>query len=150
VVSCIFFGLCFLSLNGDVSGREGLTLESAGLAPQGFSIQSGAIVIRCVVKNNADIPHEGMLVAKLTSELASEDRCRVRLEGQRSGVFEFPVRVPPTNLDEKVQVDVSMVAWRDGREVSLAAGEQPEVLRVVTWRPKIKRNIVTALALGEA
>jgi hypothetical protein len=148
VVSCIFFGLCFLSLNGDVSGREGLTLESAGLAPQGFSIQSGAIVIRCVVKNNADIPHEGMLVAKLTSELASEDRCRVRLEGQRSGVFEFPVRVPPTNLDEKVQVDVSMVAWRDGREVSLAAGEQPEVLRVVTWRPKIKRNIVTALALG--
>ncbi len=144
----LLLSLFFSGQYAEAMARGGLALESAGLAPQGFSPQSGAIVIRCTVKNNADEPQEGTLVAKLTTELASEDRCLVRLEAQRTGVFEFPVRVPATNLDDKVQIDVSMVASRDGREVSLAAEERPEALRIITWRPKVKRNIVTALALG--
>ena len=135
------------NLLGNARG-DGLTLESAGVAPHGVAGSSGVIVIRCLVRNASDSLQEGMLVAKVSGELISEDRCRVRLDAQQTGLFEFAVRIPVANFDDKLELDVSMVSVENGREVSQARGEEPESRRVTVFRSQVKRNIATALAMG--
>lgn len=148
ILLALFASIIILIQIRSVHGNEGLKIESAGLAPQGSAGPGGAIVIRCQVRNTGDSSQEGMLVAKLTTELTSEDRCRVRVDAQGISVYEFPVRIPSTSQDDKLEIDVSMLTIRDGREVSLASSEESGTRRVTVWRPQNKRNIATALAMG--
>jgi hypothetical protein len=122
-------------------------LESAGIAPQSSALQSGAIIVRCLVKNASNTTQEGFVVARIGNEFSSIDRCQVRLKPKQLRTVEFPVRIPASNTESKVVVEISMFAIQDGREVLIMDGDEPALRRVTAFRPS-KRSVVTALAMG--
>ena len=147
-VSVCWFACLMVWVHGAASqAEEALVLESVGIAPQGSMIQSGSLIVRCLVKNNSEMVQEGFLVARVAGDFASEDRCHVRIDPRRIETVEFPVRVSANNSESKLEVEVSLAAVRDGREILLMDGDQPALRRVTAWRPQ-KRSVVTALAMG--
>jgi hypothetical protein len=127
--------------------QEGISLESVGIAPHGAASHGGLVVVRCNVKNTFTQPQEAYLVARVVGEITSEDRSRVRLSPQEMRTIEIPVRVPPSITETKVDVEVSIVAVRDGNETLLSQGGEPVMRRVTVFRPT-RKNIVTALVAG--
>jgi hypothetical protein len=145
--NCVVIYLLLSFFSAAALGVEGLSVESAGIAPQGSAIQNGSLILRCLLKNSSQTSQEGFLVARISGDFASEDRFYVRVEPQRMKTIEFPVRIPQSNTEPQLEVEVSMVAMRDGREVLLMDGDQPALHRI-TARRMIKRSVVTALAMG--
>jgi hypothetical protein len=129
------------------SAQSEIALESVGIAAHGAASHSGLVVVRCNVKNTTADSQEAYLVARVAGELTSEDRSLVRLSPQQMRTIDIPVRVPPSNTVTKVEVEVSIIAIRNGKEVLLSDGGQPAMRRVTVFRPP-RKNIVTALAMG--
>jgi hypothetical protein len=125
----------------------GLKLESVGIAPQSFWSNDGLLVVRCSVRNTSDQSAVGVLTGRATGNLGEEDRRRVEMLPHQVRLFEFQVRLPTPLPEDKLDVDISLLALIDGREVLILHGNEPATRSVRFWKPG-KNSVVTALAMG--
>lgn len=129
------------------SASAGLKLESVGIAPQSFWSNEGLLVVRCSVRNTSDQSAVGFLTGRATGNLGEEDRRRVEMQPKEVRLFEFQVRLPVPLPEDRIDVDISLLAVIDGREVLVLHGNEPATRSVRFSKPG-KNSVVTALAMG--